>query len=163
GQAHPHPAAHRRALPRANGAAPRGRVLFALICARGALEIAAVLIGGRPWALRAQPPSSIEKSWYSHRAAVGAAGVCDSTSAIRLVVFDLGIAGNAALGRRAFPDRPALVLQQALQFARLKHFADDVAAADEFALDVKLRDRGPIGVGLDALAQVVRFEHVQAL
>src|SRR5262249_30105989 len=74
----------RRALPRANGAAPRGRVLFALICARGALEIAAVLIGGRPWALRAQPPSSIEKSWYSHRAAVGAAGVCDSTCAIRL-------------------------------------------------------------------------------
>src|SRR5262249_54427756 len=59
GQAHPHPAAHRRALPRANGAAPRGRVLFALISAHGALEIAAVLIGGRPWALRAQPPSSI--------------------------------------------------------------------------------------------------------
>src|SRR5262249_40435773 len=73
-QAHPHPAAHRRALPRANGAAPRGRVLFALISAHGALEIAAVLIGGRPWALRAQPPSSIEKTWYSHRAAVGVAG-----------------------------------------------------------------------------------------
>src|SRR5262249_60033772 len=82
GQAHPHPAAHRRALPRANGAAPRGRVLFALISAHGALEIAAVLIGGRPWALRAQPPSSIEKSWYSHRAAVGAAGVCDSTCGV---------------------------------------------------------------------------------
>src|SRR5262249_2212370 len=65
--------------------------------------------------------------------------------------------------RRAFPDRHALVLQQALQFAGLKHFADDVAAADEFALDVELRDRGPIGIGFDALAQVVRFEHVQAL
>src|SRR5712691_9822623 len=73
------------------------------------------------------------------------------------------VAANPSLGRRAFPERDALLLQQALQFARLKHFADDVAAADEFALDVELRDRGPIGIGLDALPQIVRFEHVQAL
>src|SRR5258707_14423494 len=72
-------------------------------------------------------------------------------------------AAKPSLGRRAFLERDALLLQQALKLARLKHFADDVAAADEFALDVELRDRGPIGIGLDALAQIVRFEHVQAL
>src|SRR2546427_2690734 len=72
-------------------------------------------------------------------------------------------AAKPSLGRRALLERDALLLQQALQLARLKHFADDVAAADEFALDVQLRDRGPFGIGLDALAQIVRFEHVQAL
>src|SRR5262249_53207449 len=42
-------------------------------------------------------------------------------------------------------------------------FADDVAAADEFALNVKLRDGRPLGIGLDALTQLVVFEHVETL
>src|SRR5262249_14515000 len=42
-------------------------------------------------------------------------------------------------------------------------FADDVAAADEFALNVKLRDGRPLGIGLDALTQLVVLEHVKTL
>src|SRR5262249_55181523 len=58
------------------------------------------------------------------------------------------------LGRGVLGDSDALFLQQALQFPGLEHFADDVAAADELALDVKLRDRGPVRIGLDALTQI---------
>ncbi len=50
----------------------------------------------------------------------------------------------------------ALFLEEGLQFAGLEHLADDVAAADELALDVELRDRRPVGIVLDALAQVGR-------
>ena len=48
------------------------------------------------------------------------------------------------------------------EFTRLKHFPHNVAAADELALDVKLRNRRPIGVILDALAQISVFEHIDA-
>src|SRR5215472_8937001 len=61
----------------------------------------------------------------------------------------------------ALLDRDALVLEQGLQFAGLEHLADDVAAADEFALDVELRNGRPVRVRLDALAQVVVLEHVE--
>ena len=54
-----------------------------------------------------------------------------------------------------------LSFKQALQFAGLEHLADDVAAADELALDVELRDGRPVRIGLDAVAQIVRFQHVQ--
>ena len=37
-----------------------------------------------------------------------------------------------------------------------------VGAADKLALDVKLRDGRPVGVILDALAQLVAFENVGA-
>src|SRR5262245_36981721 len=57
----------------------------------------------------------------------------------------------------------AFVLEQGLQLARLEHFADDVAAANEFAFDVKLRDGRPVGIGLDALTQLVVLEHVETL
>ena len=46
------------------------------------------------------------------------------------------------------------IRQQLLQFARLVHLAHDVRAADEFAVDVELRNRRPVGVVLDALADV---------
>jgi hypothetical protein len=45
----------------------------------------------------------------------------------------------------------------------VEHLANDVAAADELALDVELRDGRPLGIGLDSVSQVVRLEHVQAL
>src|SRR5689334_14551765 len=64
------------------------------------------------------------------------------------------------LGGRARVD--ALVLERLLQFAGLKHLADDVAAADELALDVKLRDGRPVGIFLDALPQLGRLQNVQA-
>src|SRR5262249_49369253 len=57
----------------------------------------------------------------------------------------------------------ALVLEHGLQLAGLEHLADDVATADELALDVELRDRRPVRERLDALAQVIGLEHVQAL
>jgi hypothetical protein len=45
----------------------------------------------------------------------------------------------------------ALGIEQRVEFTRERHLGDDVAAADEFALDVKLRDGGPVGIVLDAL------------
>src|SRR5690606_6515921 len=45
----------------------------------------------------------------------------------------------------------------------LEHLAYDVASADELALDVELRDRRPAGIFLDALAQLVGGEDVDAL
>lgn len=53
-----------------------------------------------------------------------------------------------------------MLIEMRHKFARLEHLADDVAAADEFALHTELRDRRPIGVILDALTQINAFEHV---
>src|SRR2546421_630957 len=63
-----------------------------------------------------------------------------------------GEADRLTSGRRALLDRQALLLEQALQFAGLEHLAHDVAAADELALHVELRNGRPAGIGLDALA-----------
>src|SRR6185503_14658772 len=49
---------------------------------------------------------------------------------------------------------------QLLQLARLVHLAHDVAAADELAVHVELRDRGPVRVLLDALADLLVLQHV---
>src|SRR3954469_11170539 len=70
-------------------------------------------------------------------------------------------AANAASGRGV--DRDALVGKELLQFAGLEHLADDVATADELALDVELRNGRPVGIGLDAVAQFGGFQDVQAL
>src|SRR5579862_2692454 len=74
----------------------------------------------------------------------------------------MAMSGGAALSLRRFLDRDALALEQRLQLAGLEHFAHDIAAADELALDVKLRDGWPVRIALDAAAQVVVFEHVEA-
>src|SRR5690242_6604442 len=47
-----------------------------------------------------------------------------------------------------------------LQLARLEHLAHDIAAADELALHVELRDGRPVGVSLYALAYAHVLEHV---
>src|SRR5690606_582028 len=60
-------------------------------------------------------------------------------------------ASDADPDQRAAPSRcrlrgpglDALVLEEVLQLARLEHLADDVAAADELALDVELRNGRP--------------------
>ena len=57
----------------------------------------------------------------------------------------------------------ALCLEQLIQFARKRHLGDDIAAADKLALDVKLRDSGPVGEILDALADLGVGEHAQVL
>src|ERR1700751_5137838 len=71
--------------------------------------------------------------------------------------------GASALSGRALLHRNALVLEQRLQLAGLEHLADDVAAADELALDIELRDGRPVGIGLHPLPQFVGFQHVEAL
>ncbi|CAM2149226.1 hypothetical protein PT2222_210042 [Paraburkholderia tropica] len=53
--------------------------------------------------------------------------------------------------------------EQLLQFAVLIHLHHDVRTADEFALHVELRNRGPVREFLDALADFVVLEHVDGL
>src|SRR6185312_2263160 len=55
---------------------------------------------------------------------------------------------------------PGCARDQLLQLARLVHLAHDVAAADELAVHVELRDGGPVRVLLDALADVLVLQHV---
>src|SRR3954463_3653505 len=70
---------------------------------------------------------------------------------------------SAGMPSGALLDLDALVGEELLQLAGLEHLAGDVAAADELALDVELRDRRPVRIGLDALADLLVLEHVDAL
>jgi len=55
--------------------------------------------------------------------------------------------------RRRLPD-------QRLEFAGIVHLGDDVAAADQLALDPELREGGPIGVSRQVGADVRVAQHV---
>src|SRR5258705_8376855 len=66
-------------------------------------------------------------------------------------------------GLRRLGDGDALALQQFLQFAGLEHLAHDIAAADELALHIELRDSRPAREILDALAQAGIGQHVDTL
>ena len=59
--------------------------------------------------------------------------------------------------------RHALCLKHFLQLTILGHFADDVAAANEFPFDVELRDGWPVGEFLDAFAQLIVLKHIVGL
>src|SRR5437762_12270581 len=63
----------------------------------------------------------------------------------------------AGAGRRLLLER---LLHDALQFAALVQLADDVAAADELAVHVDLRDRRPVGEALDRVALPGRAQNV---
>src|SRR6185437_10807134 len=67
---------------------------------------------------------------------------------------------QAASAAKLCPDGHALFFEHLLELAVLEHLADDVAASDELALDVKLRDRRPVRKLLDALAHRRVGEHV---
>ncbi len=54
----------------------------------------------------------------------------------------------------------AVLFEEASQFAFFEHFADDVAAADEFAFDVELRNCWPVGELFDAVAQLVALKYI---
>ena len=56
-----------------------------------------------------------------------------------------------------------LFLEQILKFAGLVHFHHDVAAADKFALDVQLWNRGPLAEFFDAFAKVLIFEDIDTM
>src|SRR5580700_9964275 len=62
-----------------------------------------------------------------------------------------------------FLHRNAILLEQRLQFASLEHLADDVATADELALDIELGNGRPVRKALDAAAQIVVLENVETL
>src|SRR5689334_12927280 len=53
--------------------------------------------------------------------------------------------GRAPFGSGLGRNRNALVLHQGGQLAGLEHLHDDVAAADELAADIELRDGRPVG------------------
>jgi hypothetical protein len=59
-------------------------------------------------------------------------------------------------------DAHALLVEEALQLAGLEHLADDVASADELALDVELGNRRPLRIFLDALAEFVGGQDIDA-
>ena len=50
--------------------------------------------------------------------------------------------------------------EHAVQFAGIEHRLHDVGATDELAVDIELRNRRPVAVFLDALADVLVGQHV---
>src|SRR5690554_2766258 len=76
-------------------------------------------------------------------------------------VFWWGRPGGA--GQLGGFDAHSLALHELLKLARLEHLAHNVAAADKFALHVKLGNRRPVGIFLDALADLVGGQDVDAL
>src|SRR5690606_29503748 len=65
--------------------------------------------------------------------------------------------------RRPLVVSDALLVEELLQLTLLEHLADDVAAADELALHVELRNRRPVAEGLDALTNAHVLKHVHVL
>src|SRR5260370_28612736 len=59
--------------------------------------------------------------------------------------------------------RHATRRQQLSELSGFEHFADDVAAADELAFDVELRNRWPVRERFDPPAQRRIAEHVDTL
>ena len=141
-----HPADHRRALPGEDGTAPGGRVLFALTrLLRRCRSFPLVMRGLDPRIRR------LRKSWIlPHRDGLPRSSLGDDQEAA---------AYACVLSFTATP----FSLSNCCSSFGLEHLADDVAAADELALDVELRDGRPVGIGLDAVAQVVGLQHVEAL
>lgn len=54
----------------------------------------------------------------------------------------------------------SLGAEEGLQGFVLVHFLEDVAAADEFAVDVELGEGGPVSVDLDLLSHDGVVQHV---
>src|SRR5712672_655995 len=73
------------------------------------------------------------------------------------------VLNKIGLSVRGLKDGKSFFDEKLLQLTGLEHFAHDVASADEFALDVELRDRGPVGVDLDAIPQFGRVVHIERL
>src|SRR5258705_6686337 len=73
------------------------------------------------------------------------------------------VLNKIGLSARGLKDGKSFFDEKLLKLTDLEHFAHDVASADEFALDVELRDRGPVGVDLDAIPQFGRVVHIERL
>src|SRR6266853_5524085 len=73
------------------------------------------------------------------------------------------VLNKIGLSVRGLKDGKSFFYAKLLKLTGLEHFAHDVASADEFALDVELWDRGPVGVDLDAIPQFGRGVHIERL
>src|SRR6267142_3140041 len=73
------------------------------------------------------------------------------------------VLNKMGLSVRRLKDGKSFFDKKLLKLTGLEHFAHDVASADEFALDVELRDRRPVGVDLDAIPQFGRVVHIERL
>ena len=67
-----------------------------------------------------------------------------------------GFAGSGDLGRRF----NTLFVEIVAQFALFKHFANNIAAADKLAFDIKLRNGRPVLKNFNAFAQFIVFQHI---
>src|SRR5690606_33495 len=85
------------------------------------------------------------------------------SGASMIQVVPLASLGEAAGRSGSAADTDTFLGEEVLQFSSLEHLTDDVAAADEFALDVKLGDGRPTGIVLNALAKLIGGENVDAL
>src|SRR5258706_1326412 len=79
------------------------------------------------------------------------------------VMPSTAVLNKIRLSARGLKDGKSFFDEKLLKLTDLEHFAHDVASADEFALDVELRDRGPVGVDLDAIPQFGRVVHIERL
>jgi len=59
--------------------------------------------------------------------------------------------------------RNAFLVEQRRQFTRLEHFAGDVAASDELALYIELRNCRPVGIGFNTLADLAVRQDIDRL
>ena len=50
-----------------------------------------------------------------------------------------------------------------MKLTRGEHVRNDVTSTNEFAVDIELRDSGPVGVDLDTLAQSRGLKHIASL
>ena len=80
-----------------------------------------------------------------------------SASAERTADLLGGLVADRDLGRRAIGLGHA---EQLVQFATGRHALDDVGAADQFAIDIELRNGRPVSVFLDALPDLLVGEHI---
>ena len=97
------------------------------------------------------PGSSV---WSSARRAPGSKR--SATAGSRSIAAAPRRAGRPRSGARSRRSRPRALLE----LARLVHLGDDVAAADELAVDEQLRDRRPVGQRRELLADPRVGEHV---
>src|SRR5690606_19356638 len=107
------------------------------------------------WATSARPSTSLRlmsSSWctFSTPASditrwVSMSGWSFNTCS-RRTPYTAPVAPVMAMIRRLTAGMKALLLQQFVQFTAGVHFRHDVGAADEFAIDVELRNRGPVGI-----------------
>src|SRR5215469_11151193 len=110
-----------------------------------------------------QPATAWLGSWLPHCAATAfSPAVCAQAGDTASIAIDAQRIRRTSRSPRenSGARRDAFFDEHVLELAVFVHLADDVAAADELALDVELRNRRPVGEFLDALTDRRIGEHV---